>query len=189
MPESVPHFRSEDYVNYLTTLARVQLAGAGLVRKKFDCADLVQEVLLQAEVSRAQFRGTTPEEFCAWLRQILANKFLDVARHYRRAKRDAALEVSYREVIEGSASRLVMLSMASQTSPSSYVDRHERGLRLADALATLPEDQRTALELHYLREHSLAEVASGMERTKPSVAGLLRRGLKALRERLEADDA
>ena len=58
-------------------------------------------------------------------------------------------------------------------------------LLLAKALETLPEDQRTAVELRHLGDWSQEQLAEFMNRTKASVAGLLRRGLKALREELE----
>jgi RNA polymerase sigma-70 factor (ECF subfamily) len=58
----------------------------------------------------------------------------------------------------------------------------------ADAVTSipprLPEDQRTALELRYLQGMSVGEVGRRMGRGTPSVANLLYRGLKALRERL-----
>ena len=179
-------FCGENYRNYLTTLARIQLARAGRVNRKLDCSDLVQEVLLQAHVSEAQFRGATAEEYGAWLRQILANKLADAQRHFGRNKRDVALEATYLETMEGSAVCLYTLPVAQQTSPSGHVAREQWGLRLADGLQTLPEDQRMAVELHYVGEYSLNEIAQRMERSKPSVAGLLRRGLKSLREAIAA---
>ena len=57
-------------------------------------------------------------------------------------------------------------------------------LELAAALARLPEDQRTAVELHHLEGYSLVEVGRRMRRSKEAVAGLLFRGLKRLRELL-----
>jgi RNA polymerase sigma-70 factor (ECF subfamily) len=55
-------------------------------------------------------------------------------------------------------------------------------LRLAQALAELPDDQRAAVELKHLKGYSLEEVARQLGRTKASVAGLLFRGLRRLRE-------
>ena len=46
----------------------------------------------------------------------------------------------------------------------------------------LPEDQRVAVELRYLKGLSVPEIADQMGRTTVSVTGLLYRGTKALRE-------
>ena len=176
-------FQSADYRSYLTVLARVHLARAGVLRGKVDASDIVQDALLQAHVARSQFRGATAAEFAAWLRRILANTLIDAQRRHGRQKRDAALETSCRETIEGSASRLSELPGREQT-PSQHLAQREQELILAAALDTLPDDQRTAVELRYLGECSLEEIATMMERSKPSVAGLLRRGLEELRGKL-----
>jgi RNA polymerase sigma-70 factor (ECF subfamily) len=69
-------------------------------------------------------------------------------------------------------------------TPSGYAAARERAVMLASALNELPEDQRTAVELRYIGDCSLEEIATFMDRTTPSVAGLLRRGLEDLRGRL-----
>jgi RNA polymerase sigma-70 factor (ECF subfamily) len=56
----------------------------------------------------------------------------------------------------------------------------ETVLRLAAALETLPEDQRTAVRLRFLEGRQLAEIADELERTVSSVAGLIHRGVRAL---------
>ena len=184
MSESPTTLRVEDYRSYLAVLARVHLAKAGLIRRKLDASDLVQDVLLQAHAARAQFRGTSPGEFAAWLRRILTNALVDAQRRYGRQKRDAALEASCHAAIEESASNMTELPARDQTSPSGYVAARERAVMLAAALNELPEDQRTAVELRYIGDCSLEEIAAFMDRTTPSVAGLLRRGLQDLREEL-----
>ena len=178
-------FHPEHYINYLKSIARVQLAMGGPVRNKMDASDLVQDVLLQAHAKLAQFRGQSDGEFAAWLRKILANKLADAQRRQLRKKRDAALEVTYQETIDNSADNLCRLAIAQRTTPSQHLVRHERELLLAEALNALPETQRTAVELFHLAEQPLAEVARLMGHTKPGVAGLLARGRKALRRNLE----
>jgi RNA polymerase sigma-70 factor (ECF subfamily) len=178
-------FRVERYRPYLIGLARVQLAMAGPARYKLDASDLVQEVLMKAHLAKRQFRGQTPEEFAAWLRRILANRLADEQRRFFRKKRDAGLEETYRETLDESAARLHKLPVAMLTSPTQKLARHEKELLLAGALDSLPEDQRVAVELRYIAQWSLADIAGFMQRSKPSAAGLLRRGLKGLRQKLE----
>lgn len=179
-PESA--LQSERYRNYLMSLARIQLARAGPVQKKIESADLVQDVLLQAHTARAQYRGTTPEEFAAWLRQIMAHRLADLQKHFGRGKRDGALEATFRDSLDASAAGMLSLAMGRLPTPTTNLAQHQRALRLADALQQLPRDQRMAVELHYIAGYSLAELAAQLKRSKPSVAGLLRRGLQALRE-------
>ena len=60
-------------------------------------------------------------------------------------------------------------------------ERAEDLLRLTESLAELPEGQRDAVMLHYWQGQTLAQVAEQLDKSVPSVAGLLQRGLKTLR--------
>ena len=74
---------------------------------------------------------------------------------------------------------------AEHTSPSGKAEREERLLQLADALAQLSADERTALELRYMQEQPLSLVQIAQQLGRPSdkaVAGLLARGLAKVRE-------
>jgi RNA polymerase sigma-70 factor (ECF subfamily) len=53
-------------------------------------------------------------------------------------------------------------------------------------MACLPPDQQRVVELHHLQGLPVAEVADQMGRSKPAVVGLLFRGLKKLRQLLQA---
>jgi RNA polymerase sigma-70 factor (ECF subfamily) len=74
---------------------------------------------------------------------------------------------------------------AEASSPSQQAIRQEELLRMAESLHSLPESQRRAIEMHHLQGLPLAEIATLLETTKAAVAGLLHRGLKALRMQLE----
>jgi RNA polymerase sigma-70 factor (ECF subfamily) len=174
----------ERYRDYLCLLARLQLDPR--LRTEFDSSDVAQQTLLKAQQNIDQFRGQGEAELVAWLRRILANTLNDLLRQLkRRGPTGHLLEAA----LEASSARLeALLVDESQAPPDERLDREEKLLRLADALAKLPEDQRTAVELHHLQGLSVPEVSRLMGRSTASVAGLLRRGLQQLRTLL-ADEA
>ena len=59
--------------------------------------------------------------------------------------------------------------------------------RLAAALEGLPDAQREAVRLHYWHGWTVAQVAEHLGRSPAAVAGLLKRGLRQLRERMNDD--
>ena len=172
----------ERYRAYLRLLAQLNLDPR--LRAKLDASDIVQQTMLQAHQAREQFRGNTDAERIAWLRRILTRNLEHATLDLCRDKRDVQRECSLDAAVDASSSRLEAWLAADQSSPSQHVMREEQVVRLANALATLPDAQREALVLHYCEGLPLAEVAGRMGRTTASVAGLLKRGLKRLRELL-----
>ena len=172
----------EDFRHYLGLLARAQVRP--LLRGKVEDSDVVQQTLLEAHRHADQFRGTTSGEQAAWLRQILARQLANLARDHQRERRDVRRECSLEQAVEQSSARLEAWLAAEQSSPSERAERNEQLLTLASALASLPEAQREAVEMRYLQGLSLTEIATQMARTPGAVAGLLHRGLDAMREHL-----
>jgi RNA polymerase sigma-70 factor (ECF subfamily) len=172
----------ERFREYLRLLARLHLDPR--LRGKLDPSDVVQQTLLEAYQKRDQFRGSTEAEWLAWLRQALAHNLADALRAFGRARRDVARERPLGAAVEASSAQLAAFLAAEQSSPSQRAERHERAVRLAEALAALPDDNREALVLHYCEDCPLSEIAARLGRTPAGVAGLLKRGLKQLRERL-----
>jgi RNA polymerase sigma-70 factor (ECF subfamily) len=177
---SDPNWPLEQYRDYLHLLSRVGL-DAGL-RALADSSDIAQQTLLRAHERIGQFRGTSEAELLAWLRAILARQLADLAR--RAGQMHGEKKQSLEAVLEQSSARLASWLADEQPSPGDQIQRGEQLLRLAEALARLPEDQRAAVELHHLEGYSVPEVGRRMGRTAGSVAGLLHRGLKALRAHL-----
>ena len=169
----------EQFRTYLALLAR-SLNGVNAN----EASDLVQKTLLTACIERDQFRGTTPRELAAWLKQILRHQAIDAYRRRRRLKRDVGREVSLDQTVDGSLDRAESWLAAVDSTPSHRASREEEVLRLADALAKLPDAQREAIVLHHLQGMKLAVIARQLGRSEAAVVGLLQRGLRQLRQKL-----
>jgi RNA polymerase sigma-70 factor (ECF subfamily) len=174
----------ERYRDYLCLLARVQLDPR--LRTEVDSSDVAQQTLLKAQQSLDQFRGQGEAELIGWLRRILANTLTDML---RKLQRRGDVERSIEAAVEESSARLdAWLVDAVQAPPDRQFDHEERLLRLADALAKLPEDQRVVVELRHLQGKSVPEISRLLGRSTASVAGLLRRGLQDLRTLLTEEE-
>jgi RNA polymerase sigma-70 factor, ECF subfamily len=169
------HFR-----DYLRLLAQLQIPSK--LKSKLDASDLVQITLLKAHEADADFRGQTRAERAAWLRKILARTIANALRDHGRAKRDVVLERSLEDALHTSSARLEAWLVDKGESPSALSQRNEQVVELAQALSRLPDLQRQALLMHYCDGLPLAAISEVLERTRPAVASLLRRGLRQLRE-------
>ncbi len=172
----------EQYRNYLTLLARVQLGRR--LQSKADASDLVQETFLKAYRDFAEFRGTTEAELVAWLQKILAFNLANVMRHYGARRRDVRLERELAAELDESSRVLDRGLVATQSSPSERAARREQAVLLADALARLPKPYREVIILRHLEGLSFPQVAVRMERSVDSVKNLWARALGRLRHLL-----
>jgi RNA polymerase sigma-70 factor (ECF subfamily) len=169
----------ERFRPYLRLLGRLHLDRR--LQGKLDPSDVVQETLLKAHEKIETFRGDSDQELAGWLRHILANQLRMATRKFSAGARDVRREQSLEVALEESSVRLERWLADEQPSPSGMAERQERLLRLAEALGQLPEDQRTAVELHHLKGVPVADLARQMGRSGAAVTNLLYRGLKRLR--------
>jgi RNA polymerase sigma-70 factor (ECF subfamily) len=174
----------ERFRAYLRLLARLHVGER--LQGKLDPSDIVQQTLLQAFQGLAKFRGEGDAALTAWLRQILANNLANAVRDLGRAKRDVGREQSLEAALAESSLRLEGWLVAEQSSPSQRAERNEELLRLAAALEQLPPAQREALTLHHLQNWTLDAIGQRLGRSTVAVAGLIKRGLKELRQQLNA---
>jgi RNA polymerase sigma-70 factor, ECF subfamily len=172
----------EKYQSYLYLLAKRQISGR--LQLRVDAMDVVQQTLLEVQRDLDSFRGQTEEELLAWIRRVLYHNVAQlIQRHWEAKKRSLQQECSLDEPMnEGFALRDCLAG--DQTSPSQRAMRGEAAVRLAQAIGQLPEDQQEAIRLRHLEGYSLRELAEAMGRSETAVAGLLKRGLKRLRDQL-----
>jgi RNA polymerase sigma-70 factor (ECF subfamily) len=175
---------------YLTLLARTQIDLH--LQGRVDASDVVQETFLDACRDFDHFRGNSPGEWVAWLRQILIyNLARVVQRQVVAQKRSARREVSLEQrvaVMDRSSGRIEAALVGRSISPSSQAQRPEIAARVADQLARLSPDYREVLVLRNLEGLTFSEVAQHMGRSAGAVRILWVRAVDQLRQLLQAEE-
>lgn len=149
---------------------RLERKQPGLMRP----SDIAQETALRAFKSFSKFEGTTEGEWLSWLRSILDTTVTQSFRDASRQKRDARGAVP----LDSPEAALVP---AADRSPSHAASLAEAWQTMYTHIFQLPPEQREAIWLCHLKELPVADVAKRMGKTDAAVAGLLRRGLLALK--------
>lgn len=174
----------EEYRN--TLVARAERKLGTMIQQRMGASDVVQQTFLEAFRSIDDYRGQSPGELVAWLTKILDHNIHNAVRDHtdagkRSVKREQTLRVS-----TGVDSHVMPASepVADVPSPSTRAIQQEDQTYVDGLLGRLPDDQQTAVRLRY-QGLSLAEIAEHMERTRSSVASLIKRGLQNLRAHVE----
>lgn len=157
--------------------AQRALAG-GKVRPGLDRpSDIAQETATRAFDRLPTFHGSTEAEWRAWLKRIFERRRDQGWRDARRKKRDVRATRSL------DSARVADTMAVSHRTASEAMAHDQHWRRTLGHIFQLPDDQRNAIWMYHLKEHSVAEVAAMMGKTDAAVTGLLRRGLKTLQQR------
>ena len=174
--------RFQRYRDYLRLAAAVGVDPR--LRDKFDPSDIVQETLFEAVRDWDHCCGGSEEERLAWLRRMLANNLLDGVKRFRANKRDVGRERSLEESVQATLGRLGEMLAGDVSTPSCRVMREERDLRIAEAVAALPEAQREAVILQRWHGWTLAQIGERLGKSPEAVAGLIFRAQRVLHQSL-----
>lgn len=169
----------------LPLLAYIQRSIGPALRKKLEPDDVLQEVALTALGSLATFQVPGRDPF-KLLCQMAEQRIIDAHRHHVAAqKRSADREVSIDAPVgQGEGVGFVNLLIASMTSPSKAFSRGQKELRLQDAIASLPEEQREILQLRFVEGLPTKDIADRVGKTDGAIRVLLTRTLSKLQEML-----
>lgn len=172
---------NDDLGNFRELLRRSVGRISTTCRAKVDESDIVQETLLEAHANKEAFRGKSEAELIGWLERSLSRNLVDAVRRLRCRKRNIANELQIHRAADMLGVRTSLQLPAEHTSPSGKAMRNEEFDRMQEAIGQLPDAQREAVTLHHMQGMTLVEVAAHMSRSLPAVAGLLHRGLQAIK--------
>jgi len=166
----------------LHRLAERRLGGRVAVRVA--ASDVIQQTFLEAHRRFGQFAGREEREWAAWLRAILEHRVAGAIRDHALLQKRTVRREQSMDQEQGSQAGLKQGLDAGHSSPSQKAMRVEEKARLEGALGALPEDQREAVRLRHLEGWELADIARRLNQTPAATAGLIKRGMQALRRRL-----
>jgi RNA polymerase sigma-70 factor (ECF subfamily) len=142
-------------------------AAAGL-SSEAEAPDLCQEVFLVAARKRAGFDGRSAPY--TWLNGILRNLVRD--KHKKRTRRGL---------------RLLSAEPTPVPDPERTLSSQQDRQRLRAAVAELPERQREVVQLYYLQEHTVSDVAEALSLAAGTVKSRLFEARRTLRHALQGD--
>ena len=155
---------------------------------RLDPSDVVQEILVEADRRLDPYARERPLPFYPWLRQLAADRLVEVyRRHVRAARRAVDREESPANLSNRSADELADRLLAWGSGPSAAARRRELRDRVRAALAALPETDREVLTLRHLEELSARETAAVLGLSEAAVKSRALRAMQRLRHILGDD--
>jgi RNA polymerase sigma-70 factor (ECF subfamily) len=149
------------------------------LRDEAEAEDLAQNVFLQVYKSRSRYKQTA--KFSTWLFTIARNLCLNELR--RRSRHPAeSLDESHAENEDQPARQF---EDKSQMAASEEALHGELGQKIEEALAELPENQRSAILLCRQDDLSYEEIARVLRCSLSATKSLIHRGREALKEKLK----
>ena len=141
-------------------------AALGILQNSDDAEDIAQEVFIQVFNSVKEFKGDC--KLATWLYRISVTKSLDFLRAKKRKKR-----FGFMQSLFGEESNEPVIEQATFVHPGVQLENKERAGILFNAIAKLPENQKTAFTLNKVEGLSYQEIADVMEVSVSSVESLL----------------
>jgi RNA polymerase sigma-70 factor, ECF subfamily len=153
---------------------RIYALAYRVIGREEDARDVAQETFLRAFRALSGFKGQA--KFSSWLYRITLNLCRDWIRRERRTPVAQAPE------------GVDLIELAGEAEPSESVEdlvsRRQLSRVVAKAMATLPEDQRTAIILKEYHGLTFQEIADLLDCPLSTVKTRLYQGLTVLRKNL-----
>lgn len=142
-----------------------------------DAEDALQEVCLQIWKRAATYDSAQSSVF-SWAVLLTRSRVIDRLRSRGRRMRVVAGS------IDDEHNNIELVDASTSESTADNVNKNEEATRVRSVLATLPPDQREAIEMAFFSELTHHEIATQLNQPLGTVKARIRRGLLQLRERL-----
>jgi RNA polymerase sigma-70 factor (ECF subfamily) len=149
--------------------------------------DLVQETLVRAIRDIRNFESRDASSFQSWLKVIADRQIKTAIARRMAAKRSGRRR---RQTIppnagnSDSVKRIIDKLVDTNETPQRTAQRAEASSAIHVGLASLPDSQRDALQMHDLDGKSIQETARALHRSPNAVRSLIYRARQALRDAL-----
>lgn len=149
------------------------------VGDSWEAEDIAQKVFVQVFRSASRYKPTA--KFSTWLYTIARNTTLNELRRRQRHKLDSMDELAG----ESGDSHGRQFADQRAESPATEIQRRELEDKVAEAIRSLPENQRTAISLLRYQEMSYEEIAKVVGCSVSATKSLLFRARESLKAKLE----
>ena len=159
------------------------------LRGRVDESDVLQETLADAARRLPNYTAATDYPFFLWLRDLAAQKLVDLhRRHLSAQKRSVNREVSLERGAYPAATSACLAAhlLGRLTSPSQAAVRQETKMRVQDALNSMEELDRELLALRHFEQLSNAEAAAVLGLNDSTASSRYLRALRKLKAILQA---
>lgn len=160
-----------------------------VLRARLDPSDVVQEAYMEVSRRLAEYGQTRPIPFYPWLRQIAWERLVELHRWHFRKKRSVVREQNDAILLsDESFCQLADGLVASQSSPSSRLVRHEMVERVKRAMSNLDAASREILVLRHLEQLTTNEASAVLGVSVSAVKSRHFRAMQRLVHELEKFD-
>jgi RNA polymerase sigma factor (sigma-70 family) len=149
----------------------------GMIPNREDAEDITQDVFVEAYKHIATFREGA--HIKTWLFRIALNKCYDHIKYSKRQKRHGIMQ----SLFDKDDNPIELPSNFQH--PGITIENKEHAKALYGALATLPENQKTAFTLYEMQGMDYKQIAETMSLSVSAVESLLSRARGGLRKKLQ----
>jgi len=150
------------------------------LRTRVTADDIMQEVFAHTFAAYPHV-PLEVDELKRWMTKVGKIRLIDAIRHHTRAMRhiDRIKQLGTTSYIEQ------VHSIADQMRSPSSIDAAREAVEVVrDALNSIPERHRVAIQLHHIEGRDIESVANSLQTSTGAARAILRRGIKRLRSAL-----